>query len=473
MTLRVLSAIMAPPRGGSAHAARALARALTRLDCTVTLVSGSVNGYQGLGDAERFYGEVHAVDFGPAIASGDPLRFEGPPGTAPLHPSYQHQAEAPDRAFAALDDLDYERQVRAWARELARAGAAHADVLHLHHLTPINEAAERVAPSVPVVGHIHGTELLMLEQIAAGPPDGWAFASRWVERIQGWARRSARVLVAPAGIERAVRLLDVPWEKIVSLPNGADTELFRPQRVDRHSFWRRVLVDQPQGWLPRDSPGSARYSSEDVARLAGGGVIVYVGRFMAVKAMDRLIAAFADARARFVTPAGLVVVGGHPGEWEGEHPAETVARLGVSDVFLAGWYSQQELPRFYAASDVMAIASRREQFGQVIVEAMACAVPTIAVRSLGPAAIVEDGRTGWLVPVDDVPALAAAMVDAVNNPDERRRRGELARMAAVERFSWSSIAAQLAAALAEAVETTDNGDVSRRGHRPIEKSDNH
>ncbi len=38
-------------------------------------------------------------------------------------------------------------------------------MLHLHHLTPLNEAAARVAPDVPVVGHLHGTELLMLEAI--------------------------------------------------------------------------------------------------------------------------------------------------------------------------------------------------------------------------------------------------------------------------------------------------------------------
>ncbi|MBV8948828.1 MAG: glycosyltransferase family 4 protein [Solirubrobacterales bacterium] len=274
---------------------------------------------------------------------------------------------------------------------------------------------------------------------------------RWVERIQGWAQGSACLLVAPAGIDRAIRLLDVPREKIVALPNGADIELFRPQKVDRQSFWRRVLFDEPQGWLPGGSPGSARYDSADVARLASGVVIVYVGRFTAVKAIDRLIAAFAAARRRIALAAGLVLVGGHPGEWEGEHPAETAARLGVSNVFLAGWYSQRELPQFYAASDVLAIASRREQFGQVIVEAMACGLPTIAMRSLGPAAIVEDGRTGWLVPLDDVPALAAAIVEAVNDPDERLRRGDWARVAAVERFSWSSIAAQLALVLAEVV----------------------
>ena len=463
MTLRAVSAILFSPRGGSAHVARALARCLRRLDFSITLVSGSRSGDAGLGDAEAFYGpEVQAVDFGPSLETEHPLRFEGPSGTAPIHPSYEDRPGAPDRVFAALDDLDYERQVRAWARSLERAGARRADVLHLHHLTPINEAVQRVAPSVPVVGHLHGTELLMLEQIAAGPPASWIHAARWTQRMCDWARRCERVVVVPAGIERAVDVLEVPRDRLVPLPNGADMELFRPTEIDRAAFWRRVLVEDPQGWLPDEPPGSVRYDSADVARLADGVVILYVGRFTEVKRVDRLIAAFGRAQERFDSPASLVLVGGHPGEWEGEHPAQTAARLGVRDLFLAGWHAQEELPRFFAAADAVAIASRREQFGQVLVEGMACGLPPIAVRSLGPASIVEDGRTGWLVALDDEAALVAAMVEAVNDPAERLRRGERARAAAVNRFSWSGIAAQLASVLAEVVGTADGGDVTLR-----------
>jgi glycosyltransferase involved in cell wall biosynthesis len=257
------------------------------------------------------------------------------------------------------------------------------------------------------------------------------------------------VVVVPAGVERAIELLGVDSERIVPLPNGADTDLFQPREIDRASFWRQVLVENPQGWLPGQPPGSARYSEPDVARMADGVVLLYVGRFTAVKRVDRLIAAFARARSAFQAPAGLVLVGGHPGEWEDEHPAETANRLGVPDVFLAGWQAQEDLPRFFAAADVFTIASQREQFGQVVVEGMACELPPIAVRSLGPASIVDDGRTGWLVAPGDQEALAAAMVQAVNDPDERRRRGERARQVAVERFSWTSIAARLASVLAD------------------------
>src|SRR4051812_46449469 len=155
---RVLMGLLFYPRGGSAHVARNLATALPREGWDVTVLSGSLSGRAG--DARAFYRgvDVHPVDMTPALQSLDPLAAD-----PPFHPSYEDRPDAPDRVFAALDDDQAERQVAAWARALEAAGAARADVLHLHHLTPLNEAAARVVPDVPVVGHLHGTELLMLE----------------------------------------------------------------------------------------------------------------------------------------------------------------------------------------------------------------------------------------------------------------------------------------------------------------------
>lgn len=451
MAHHVLSAILFYPRGGSAHTARALARGLRDRGFAVTLVAGSRGDLGGDGSAEAFYGDVRAVRFDPALATDAPLAFEGPVGTAPMHPSYEDRPGAPDKVFASLDDADYRRQVRAWARELERAGASQADVLHLHHLTPMNEAAARVAPDVPVVGQLHGTELLMLERVAAGPPPQWRFAERWMARMRAWAQQCARLIVAPAGVPRALRLLGVSRERIVALPNGVDTGVFTPREIDRGEFWRRVLVDQPRGWLPDRPPGSVRYDAGQAARLANGTVLVHVGRFTEVKRLDRLIAGFAEAKRKLQEPTGLVLVGGHPGEWEGEHPADVAARLGVEDVFLAGWYRHEALPDFFAASDALVVASEREQFGQVLVEGMACGVPVVAPRCLGPALIVEDGRTGWLTEPGDDDALATALLEVVRRPDERARRGTLARAAVCERFAWPQIAGSLASVLEDVI----------------------
>jgi glycosyltransferase involved in cell wall biosynthesis len=89
----------------------------------------------------------------------------------------------------------------------------------------------------------------------------------------------------------------------------------------------------------------------------------------------------------------------------------------------------------------------------VLVEGMACAKPAIAVDAFGPAEIVEDGRTGWLVPPDDKTALADALTAVIDDPDERERRGAAARAAALERWSWPALAGRLAGVLADAAAT--------------------
>jgi glycosyltransferase involved in cell wall biosynthesis len=419
----------------------------------VRVVSGSRGDLGGFADARTFYAgcDVRAVDFGPALASDDPMAYEGGAGTAPMHASYEDRPGAADRVFARLDDEDFERQVRAWGRVLEAAGASEADVLHLHHLTPINEAAVRVASGVPVVGQLHGTELLFLEQVARGAPEGWAHAERWAERMHAWAHRCERLLVAPGGADRAADLLGIERDRFAPAPNGFDPEIFRPHDVDRQAKWRWALVEEPRGWLPGEESGSVGYSEQDLGALRDGVVLLYVGRFTEVKRLSLLIRAFARAREGFAGPAALAIVGGHPGEWEGEHPAEVIAETGVRDVFVAGWHDHEELPEFLAASDAVVLASVREQFGQVLVEGMACGLPALAADSFGPRLIVEDGRTGWLVPRDDEAAMVAALIEVVNDAEERRRRGRAAREDALERFSWPGIALSVAGVYAQAV----------------------
>jgi glycosyltransferase involved in cell wall biosynthesis len=449
---RLLSALQFFPRGGSSHVARALALELPSHGWDVTVVSGSRTDLEAFGNAARFYAglDVHPVSFDEALASPDPL--DPPPGAAPMHPSYEDRPGAPDRVFAALDDDAYERQVTAWASALTTVGAAGFDAMHLHHLTPINEAASRVAPGVPVIGHLHGTELLMLEAIAAGPPASGTHAERWAERLRRWAHGCERLMVlSRSQLPRAERLLGLDANRLVVLPNGFDPRVFVRRDVDRAALWREALVEAPRGWLAGQRPGSVRYQPRDLLPLVDGVVVLTVSRFTAVKRLPLLIEAFAQVRDRARTPAGLVIVGGHPGEWEGEHPAETIARLDVRDVFLAGWYDHAEVPAFLSAADVFALASVREQFGLVIVEAMACEVPAVAVDRFGPGEIVADGETGWLVEPDDVGGLAAALHHAIDDPAERARRGARARAVAVERYGWPALAQRLGDVLDAAV----------------------
>jgi glycosyltransferase involved in cell wall biosynthesis len=443
--LRLLMGVYFYPRGGSAHATRALARELGSNGIEVALVAGSRSDVGEAALASHFYEglDLRAVDFTPAIRSADPRRYAGGPLTAPIHGSYEDRPGAVEPVLAKLDDAELELQVQAWGDALEQAAEGGVDLLYLHHLTPLNEAAARVLPAVPVVGHIHGTELLMLEAIEQGPPAGWTHAAEWAERMRRWAGRCRRIVLNDrGGLARAAALLGLDEERFAYFPNGFDAT-FAPGEVDRRALWRRHLVGRPRGWLPDGAPGSIAYEERDLEALEET-VLLAVGRFTEVKRLPLLVEAFAQAQGDFSEQAALVLIGGYPGEWEGEHPAETIARTGARDVFLAGWHGHAELPQLLRAGDLLVHASVREQFGQVLVEAMACGLPVVAVNRGGPASIVDDPTTGWLVEPDDRAALAAAMVAAVNDKADRRRRGRRAREEAVAHYSWAHISAELA-----------------------------
>src|SRR6266540_4535079 len=325
-------------------------------------------------------------------------------------------------------------------RGLAGAAAGAADLLHLHHLTPANEAAARGFPALPVLGQLHGTELAMLRQIEAGAPRGWRYAQAWGRRLRAWARRCALLVVPPGAEADAALLLGLERAKLRGLPSGVELERFsrRPfAEEERLALWRRWLVEQPRGWDESGRPGSIAYADEELAPFrAGGPVFLYVGRYTSVKRLPLLISAHARAVARLGRPAPLVLVGGHPGEWEGEHP------------------------QALNAADALVLPSVAEAFGLVLVEAMACGLPVIACRAHGPAAIVADGRTGWLIRPDDEEALVDALVTAAIGEEERRARGRRAQIES-RRYDQGEIARRFASLYEELLASDPRQRVAR------------
>jgi glycosyltransferase involved in cell wall biosynthesis len=458
----VVSALFFFPRGGSAQVARSLARALPAAGWELTLAAGSLGPPGEPTHAGSFFAgiDVHALDYSPALELVEPLA-----APVPFQPSYEDRPGAPDRVFAAVDDPACERLVAAWIELLARAGASAADLLHLHHLTPANEAAARGFPSLPVLGQLHGTELAMLRRIEAGAPPGWRYARDWNMRLRAWARRCALLVVPPGAEADAALLLGLERAKVRGLPSGVELERFsrRPLAEDeRLAFWRRWLVEQPRGWDESGRPGSVAYRDEELAPFrAGGPVFLYVGRYTAVKRLPLLISAHKRAVARLGRPAPLVLVGGHPGEFEGEHPLATARRIGNGHVFLAGWRPHDELPQALNAADALVLPSVAEAFGLVLVEAMACGLPVIACRTPGPAAIVADGRTGWLIRPDDEEALVEVLVNAARGQQERQARGRRAQTES-RRYGWPGIARRFASLYEELLASSPRQQVARR-----------
>jgi glycosyltransferase involved in cell wall biosynthesis len=213
-------------------------------------------------------------------------------------------------------------------------------------------------------------------------------------------------------------------------------------------------VSEPLGWDEATStPGSVRYTEAEVIdgffdaeTREALPVLMYVGRFLAFKRVPLLVRAYARARERMSVPAPLVIWGGWPGEWEGEHPHTVVTRERIEGVFFDGWRDHDELPLGLSCADCFVAPSTDEPFGLVYLEAMACELPVIATRSGGPPSFINitpGEPDGWLVPPDDETALADAMLTAVEDQGQRTRRGVNAYRHARENYSWRHVASQV------------------------------
>ena len=269
------------------------------------------------------------------------------------------------------------------------------------------------------------------------------------------ARRADRLIViSPTDRELAVDLLDVDPSLVEIVPNGVDGDRFAPldiARNERLAQWRRWLVDEPLGWDESGQPGTIGYSDIDIDRFFTESttgevlpVLLYVGRFLDFKRVPLLIRAYAmvrEALGRHAPP--LVIWGGYPGEWEGEHPHTVAKSLGVDGVFFIGWRGHGDLAAGFNCADVFVAPSVDEPFGQVYLEAMSCGLPVIATDSGGPTSFVNTDPAqlnGWRVTPDSESALAEATVESVSETSTRLQRGRQARQMIEREFDWRHIA---------------------------------
>jgi len=211
-----------------------------------------------------------------------------------------------------------------------------------------------------------------------------------------------------------------------------------------------ALVQNPDD---RESLVALGIEREHIALIPGSGVdvtalkpspeppgpptIVFVGRLLEDKGIRTLVDAFRLLR-RTVPDAKLLIAGtpdpANPASVTEQEAADFgrepgITRLGhVTDI--AG---------LWARAHIAALPSRREGLPKSLLEAAACGRPMVATDVPGCREIVRPGETGLLVPVDDPPALAAALAKLAAAPTLRASYGAAARRLAVERFSAEAI----------------------------------
>ena len=116
-----------------------------------------------------------------------------------------------------------------------------------------------------------------------------------------------------------------------------------------------------------------------------------------------------------------------------------INELGVSEIVtMQGW--RDDMPAVLSSLTLFVSAARSEPFGLAIVEAMAAGLPIVAAASEGALEIIEDGLSGKLIPIDDAEALAKAIDDLLDDPQECSRLGHNALIAARQRYSLARMA---------------------------------
>ncbi|MCY0869293.1 MAG: glycosyltransferase, partial [Firmicutes bacterium] len=132
----------------------------------------------------------------------------------------------------------------------------------------------------------------------------------------------------------------------------------------------------------------------------GEKILLHMSNFRAVKRVQDVIAVFQAVREQ--VPSKLLLVGEGP---DLDLARRTVARENlVHDVLFLG--KRDEVAPLLSLADLLLLPSQKESFGLVALEAMACGVPVIGSRAGGIPEVVEDGRSGFLLPVGDVGGMA-------------------------------------------------------------------
>jgi glycosyltransferase involved in cell wall biosynthesis len=306
---------------------------------------------------------------------------------------------------------------------LGRAGVRQAAALRRH---AGREAALKAAGIATRVLPFGGPIDIVTKTAAAG------FA-----RLQGtklalaWMNRAARH--TPKG----------PWARIGRLGGYYNLKYYKgfDELVANTEDIAEWIVGQ--GWpagrvrcIPNfaaEPPDAAPLARADLDTPEGAPLLLGMGRLHDAKAHDVSLQALAD-----LPEAYLWIAGAGPQEAKLKAMAEA---LGVAPrVRFLGW--RTDASALYRAADVCVFPSRHEPLGNVVIQAWAHGLPVVAARSQGPAALIEEGRDGLLIDIDDAPALAEGVRSLVKDRGLGARLAERGRKRVAAEFSEAAVVGQ-------------------------------
>ncbi|WP_448577433.1 glycosyltransferase [Thermosphaera sp.] len=280
------------------------------------------------------------------------------------------------------------------------------EILHAHFAYPEGWASyiaiEASKTKTPFVVTLHGYDILVEPQVGYGI----RLNKRHDLLVKRVLNEADAVIVASRAVyEEAKKIIDDYRKKLYLIPNGVDIRRFNP------------LID--------GSKVRKIYNAEDKN-------IIFTLRHHEPKYGIVYLILAANIILRYRKDVIFIVGGDGPLR---NYHMSLARRLGIEDhVLFPGRIPQNEVPLYYASSDIVVVPSLQEAWGLVATEAMACGKPVIASRVGGLPDQVIDGYNGFLVPPRDPKAIADKILYLLENPSEMKRMGLNGRRLAEEKF---------------------------------------
>lgn len=203
----------------------------------------------------------------------------------------------------------------------------------------------------------------------------------------------------------------IPTSKVTVIPNSVDIEIFHPEINGKEIRERLNLLFSP--------------------------LVLYVGKLDYHKGIDTLIESFSRVICD-IPDAKLLIVGGGPIKKNIEN---LIDNFGLKEsVILVGRVSEEDLPKYYAASNLVVLPSLMEGFGIVLLEAMASGKPCIATNVGGTEDVVVDNETGFIIPPAYPDSLYKAILTLLLDDNLSIEFGNRGRQRVLENFTKENIA---------------------------------
>jgi glycosyltransferase involved in cell wall biosynthesis len=275
------------------------------------------------------------------------------------------------------------------------------DLIHAHFSYPDGYGMRKLAKKwrVPLVISALGT----IERKVAY--EG-SYTSRQIIEAMNFADK---ILSVSEDLKLHIVNLGINEEKVHVVPNGVDTEKFKPAGK-AHA---RNLLN-----LPQDK-----------------NIVLFVGALRKIKGVDYLI----EAAKSFVnTNTNLFMVGRDDGLRK--NLEKRAQELKIADyVRFTGPVNHEDIPLWISASDILVLPSLSEGRPNVILEALACEVPVVATDVGGIPELIVDGETGHLVPAKNPIELSRKINKLLEDKTRRENMGKLGRKSIIQRgLTWEA-----------------------------------